>query len=57
MTPSLSSEPEVFKVEGRTLELSGVDLVEGTPVIDIKPYIPCYDAPYAVRTTRRDFLC
>lgn len=28
-----------------TLELSGVDLVDGTPILDLKPYIPAYDAP------------
>lgn len=28
-----------------TLELSGVDLVDGTPILDLKPYIPVYDAP------------
>jgi len=27
------------------LELSGLDLVDGTPVLDIKPYVPTYDAP------------
>ena len=27
------------------LELSGVDLVSGTPILDIKPYFPSYDAP------------
>ena len=27
-------------IDGDTLCLSGVDLVSGTPVIDIKPYIP-----------------
>jgi len=31
------------RIEGRTLYLSAVDLVEGTPVVDIKPYIPYYD--------------
>lgn len=25
--------------------VSGVDIVDGTPVLDIKPYIPIYDAP------------
>ena len=34
-------------IEGDTLRLSGVDLVDGTPVVDIKPYIPSYDAPAA----------
>jgi hypothetical protein len=27
-------------VEGDTLHLSGVDLVDGTPILDVKPYIP-----------------
>ena len=26
------------KVEGRTIHLSGIDLIHGTPVLDIKPY-------------------
>jgi len=33
------------KVQGDTIHLSGIDLVDGTPVLDIKPYIPQYDAP------------
>jgi tRNA-Thr(GGU) m(6)t(6)A37 methyltransferase TsaA len=33
------------RVEGATLHLSGLDLVDGTPVYDIKPYIPAYDSP------------
>ncbi|XP_066535434.1 tRNA (adenine(37)-N6)-methyltransferase [Hoplias malabaricus] len=32
-------------VSGDTLHLSGVDLITGTPVLDIKPYIPDYDSP------------
>ncbi|HAH07743.1 MAG TPA: tRNA (N6-threonylcarbamoyladenosine(37)-N6)-methyltransferase TrmO, partial [Elusimicrobia bacterium] len=28
------------RVEGDTLHLSGVDLVDGTPILDVKPYIP-----------------
>lgn len=32
-------------VKGDTLALSGVDLVDGTPVLDVKPYIPSYDVP------------
>ena len=38
---------QIEAIEGRTLLMSGVDLVDGTPIIDIKPYIPCYDAPFA----------
>ncbi|NP_001089297.1 uncharacterized protein LOC734345 [Xenopus laevis] len=33
------------KVEGSTLYLSGIDIIHGTPVVDIKPYIPEYDSP------------
>lgn len=36
--------------QGRTrLLLSGLDLVEGTPVLDIKPYLPYVDAVAAAR--------
>ncbi|WP_425498310.1 tRNA (N6-threonylcarbamoyladenosine(37)-N6)-methyltransferase TrmO [Oceaniferula flava] len=30
--------------DGPVLKLSGVDLVDGTPILDIKPYIPYADA-------------
>lgn len=30
----------------RSIKLSGVDLVDGTPVLDIKPYVPDYDRPH-----------
>lgn len=30
--------------EGITLQVSGVDLLDGTPILDIKPYIPYSDA-------------
>ena len=33
-----------FTLSGNTLHLSGVDLLDGTPVLDIKPYIPGYDS-------------
>jgi tRNA (adenine37-N6)-methyltransferase len=32
------------RVEGATLEVEGLDLVDGTPVLDVKPYIAHYDA-------------
>ncbi|KAJ8336191.1 hypothetical protein SKAU_G00395340 [Synaphobranchus kaupii] len=38
-------------VTGDTLHLSGIDMIAGTPVLDIKPYIPEYDSPCA----RTDF--
>ncbi|KAK7079682.1 hypothetical protein SK128_024457, partial [Halocaridina rubra] len=33
------------KIEGDSLYLSGLDILNDTPVIDIKPYIPAYDSP------------
>lgn len=36
------------KVEGDTLYLAGIDLIDGTPILDVKPYIPLYDSvPHA----------
>ncbi|MDD5188278.1 MAG: tRNA (N6-threonylcarbamoyladenosine(37)-N6)-methyltransferase TrmO [Methanoregula sp.] len=36
-------------VEGGTLHVTGLDLLEGTPVLDIKPYVPAFDSiPQAV---------
>lgn len=32
------------KIEGSILHISGVDLISGTPVLDIKPYIPEWDS-------------
>lgn len=38
----------LVKVEGATLHLAGIDLVDGTPILDVKPYIPeCDGAPGA----------
>ena len=31
--------------EGRWLEVEGLDVVDGTPLIDLKPYYPAFDAP------------
>ena len=38
------SVAKLEKVDGNVLHLSGIDLINGTPVIDIKPYIPEYDS-------------
>ena len=34
----------LLKIEGATIEVEGLDLVAGTPVLDVKPYIAAYDA-------------
>ena len=34
----------IERVEGATLHVVGLDAVDGTPVLDIKPYLPPYDS-------------
>lgn len=34
----------LVRVEGRRLHVLDVDLLDGTPVLDIKPYVPRFDA-------------
>lgn len=34
----------LVKIEGRTLHVDDLDLIDGTPILDIKPYIADYDA-------------
>lgn len=36
--------PQVLAVEGNRLVLGGADIVDGSPVLDIKPYVPFCDA-------------
>ncbi|MCB9797350.1 MAG: tRNA (N6-threonylcarbamoyladenosine(37)-N6)-methyltransferase TrmO [Alphaproteobacteria bacterium] len=31
-------------VEGHVLEVDGLDLIDGTPILDLKPYVPFADA-------------
>jgi len=40
----------LVRVEGATLHIEEVDLVDGTPVLDIKPYVPRLDDRTAERT-------
>ncbi|MDY6793738.1 MAG: tRNA (N6-threonylcarbamoyladenosine(37)-N6)-methyltransferase TrmO [Actinomycetota bacterium] len=35
---------ELLRRKGNVLEVRGLDAVEGSPVIDLKPYLPHYDA-------------
>lgn len=34
---------ELLNLVGNTLEIEGVDIVDGTPLLDIKPYVPEFD--------------
>ena len=43
-TPLGLSLARLVSVDGATLRLSGIDLVDGTPILDIKPYIPDWDS-------------
>ena len=36
---------ELLSIDGTTLRVRGLDAIDGTPVIDIKPYYPPYDTP------------
>ena len=38
------SAVRLVRVEGCNLIVRGVDLLDGTPILDIKPYIPYADA-------------
>jgi tRNA-Thr(GGU) m(6)t(6)A37 methyltransferase TsaA len=35
---------ELSGIQGATLTVEGLDLVDGTPILDVKPYIAFYDA-------------
>ena len=37
----------IESVQGDTVVITGLDIVDGTPILDIKPYIPTYDRPDA----------
>ena len=36
---------KIDKIEDDTVFFSGVDIIDGTPILDIKPYIPAFDNP------------
>ncbi len=42
--PIALSVVELRKVEGTRLEVVGLDCLDGTPLLDIKPYLPTTDA-------------
>lgn len=43
-----SSVVEIIKIEGNCIHVRGLDALDGSPVLDIKTYIPQYDAfPWA----------
>jgi tRNA (Thr-GGU) A37 N-methylase len=40
----------LVKVEGFTLHLLDVDVLDGTPLLDIKPWVPEFDVRQQVRS-------
>jgi tRNA-Thr(GGU) m(6)t(6)A37 methyltransferase TsaA len=40
---------KLLKIEGATLHIEEVDVVDSTPLLDIKPYVPEFDAKEAKR--------
>jgi tRNA-Thr(GGU) m(6)t(6)A37 methyltransferase TsaA len=36
---------QVLEVTGQAVEFAGVDLLDGTPVLDLKPYVTRFDRP------------
>jgi tRNA-Thr(GGU) m(6)t(6)A37 methyltransferase TsaA len=41
---------QLVKVEGKMLHIQDVDIVDGTPLLDIKPYVPEFDSREVQRT-------
>jgi tRNA-Thr(GGU) m(6)t(6)A37 methyltransferase TsaA len=37
------------RIEGNRLHVANVDILDGTPLLDIKPYVPDFDTPPDVR--------
>jgi tRNA-Thr(GGU) m(6)t(6)A37 methyltransferase TsaA len=44
---------ELLKIEGNVLYIRNVDMLDGTPLLDIKPYVADFDAP---RMSRKGWL-
>jgi tRNA (adenine37-N6)-methyltransferase len=38
------SAVELLRVDGTDLHVRGIDLLDGTPILDVKPYVPYADA-------------
>ncbi|MBN2841253.1 MAG: tRNA (N6-threonylcarbamoyladenosine(37)-N6)-methyltransferase TrmO [Coriobacteriia bacterium] len=38
------------RIDGAAVRVLDIDVIDGTPLLDIKPYVPAFDAQGAVRT-------
>jgi tRNA-Thr(GGU) m(6)t(6)A37 methyltransferase TsaA len=41
---------QLDEIEGGVLHIQSVDILDGTPLLDIKPYVPEFDAHMEART-------
>ena len=41
---------ELIRVSGNLLQIRGVDVLDGTPLLDIKPFVPVFDERQNVRS-------
>ena len=46
----------LLRVEGTTLYITNVDIIHGTPLLDIKPYVPDFNAILAEEEIRTGWL-
>jgi tRNA-Thr(GGU) m(6)t(6)A37 methyltransferase TsaA len=40
---------EVLEVAGRVVKVRGLDAIDGTPILDLKPYVPVFDRATGAR--------
>ncbi len=40
----------LLRVEGHVLHIENIDVLDGTPLLDVKPYVPAFDHPAVERT-------
>lgn len=43
------SSVRLLGVDGRVLHVGGLDILDGTPLLDIKPYVPAFDSHPGIR--------
>ncbi len=48
------SAVRLLKVEGRRLVVQGLDAIEGSPVVDVKPFAEVFDLPFGSVLCKRD---
>jgi tRNA-Thr(GGU) m(6)t(6)A37 methyltransferase TsaA len=40
---------KLLSIDGNTIQIENVDILDGTPLLDIKPYVPKFDQPEITR--------